>query len=155
MPLRKRKQWWGVTLDAPDGKELARFYARLLDWELFEKEGEEGAAVAPPDGAGYNLGFQSEPHYVRPVWPAEAGKQQMLMHLEIEVDDLEEAVAHAVAVGAEVAAYQPQSTRTRDARSRRPSLLPLPRRLARVILRTDWRTKPWRNAGQVGGVFVS
>ena len=110
MPLRTRTQWWGVMLDAPDARELARFYARLLDWQLFEPDGEDGASVAPSDSAGYNLGFQSEPHYVRPVWPAEAGKPQMSMHLEIEVDDLEEAVAHAIEVGAEEAAYQPQRT---------------------------------------------
>ena len=110
MPLRTRKQWWGVTLDAPNGRELARFYARLLDWQLFESEGADGASVAPSENAGYNLGFQTERRYVRPVWPAEEGKPQMSMHLEIEVDDLDEAVAHAVSVGAEVAAYQPQST---------------------------------------------
>jgi hypothetical protein len=109
MPLRTRKQWWGVTLDAPDAHELARFYARLLDWQIFEGDG-EGAAVAPSETAGYNLGFQTEPHYVRPVWPTEAGKPQMSMHLEIEVDDLEGAVAHAVSVGATVAPFQPQST---------------------------------------------
>jgi len=104
MPLRTSKHWWGVTLDAPDGEELARFYARLLGWEL------TGSCVAPSADAGYNLGFQTEPHYVRPVWPAEPGKPQMAMHLEIEVDDLEEAVAYAVEVGAEVAPFQPQET---------------------------------------------
>jgi len=108
MPLRSRTQWWGVTLDAPDALELARFYARLLDWQLFEGDG-GGASVAPSENAGYNLGFQTEPLYVRPVWPAEAGRPQMSMHLEIEVDDLAEAVAHAVAAGAEEAAFQPQS----------------------------------------------
>ena len=30
MALRTKKQWWGVVLGAPDGPELARFYARLL-----------------------------------------------------------------------------------------------------------------------------
>ena len=108
MPLRSTKRWWGVTLDAPDAPELARFYARLLDWQLFESGG--GASVAPSADAGYNLGFQTEPLYRRPVWPAEPGEPQMAMHLEIEVDDLEEAVAHAVSVGAQVAAYQPQAT---------------------------------------------
>jgi len=44
------------------------------------------------------------------VWPAEPGQPQMSMHLEIEVDDLDEALAHAVSVGAELAAYQPQPT---------------------------------------------
>ncbi|MGX6601808.1 VOC family protein [Micromonosporaceae bacterium Da 78-11] len=105
MPLRAHKQWWGVTLDAPDAAELARFYARLLDWQLFE-----GNSVAPSENAGYNLDFQTEPHYVRPVWPAETGKPQMSMHLEIEVDDLDQAVAHALHVGAELAPHQPQAT---------------------------------------------
>ena len=104
MPLRATKQWWGVMLDAPDALELARFYARLLDWQLFEG----GPTVAPSASAGYNLGFQTSPHYVRPVWPTEPGKPQMSMHLDIEVDDLDEAVAHALSVGAELAEFQPQ-----------------------------------------------
>lgn len=104
MPLRTNKHWWGVTLDAPDGPELAAFYARLLGWQ------QDGGSVAPSPDTGYYLGFQTESQYVRPVWPAEPGKPQMAMHLEIEVDDLEEAVAHAVEAGAEVAAFQPQDT---------------------------------------------
>ncbi|WP_308200814.1 VOC family protein [Actinoplanes sp. M2I2] len=110
MPLRRRKQWWGVTLDAPDGAALGRFYARLLDWQFFPAENGLGGAVSPGADAGYNLGFQTEENYVRPVWPAEPGRPQMSMHLEIEVDDLDEAVAHAVAVGATRADFQPQAT---------------------------------------------
>jgi hypothetical protein len=34
---------------------------------------------------------------------------QMSMHLDLEVDDIDAAVAHAVAVGAELATHQPQS----------------------------------------------
>nr|WP_166389321.1 VOC family protein [Nocardioides ochotonae] len=34
----------------------------------------------------------------------------MSLHLDIEVDDLEQAVAYAVEVGAEQAKYQPQET---------------------------------------------
>ena len=64
--------------------------------------------LAPSEDAGYNLAFQREEHYVRPVWPTAAGKAQMQLHLDIEVDDLEEAVAYAVEVGAEEASYQPQ-----------------------------------------------
>ncbi|MBW3606488.1 MAG: hypothetical protein KY460_16585 [Actinobacteria bacterium] len=67
-----------------------------------------GAAVAPSEDAGYNLAFQTEQHYVRPVWPTEDDRPQMSMHRLLEVDDLEEAVAHAVDVGAEVADHQPQ-----------------------------------------------
>jgi predicted enzyme related to lactoylglutathione lyase len=109
MALRARKHWWGVVLDAPDGLELARFYQRLLGWELFPGENAGEAALAPSDEAGYNLGFQTEPSYRRPVWPPQAGEAQMSMHLDIEVDDLEQAVAHAIEAGAEEASYQPQN----------------------------------------------
>ena len=110
MPLRSRRQWWGVTLDAPDGVALGRFYARLLDWPFSPDDNGLGGTLAPSGDAGFNLGFQTEPLYVRPVWPAEPGRPQMSMHLETEVDDLEEAVAHAVSVGAAVADFQPQTT---------------------------------------------
>lgn len=109
MALRTKSQWWGVVLDAKDGLELARFYQRLLGWRLYE-DPPGGAALAPSDTAGYNLAFQTEPNYARPVWPTEAGHPQMSMHLDIQVDDLDEAVAYAVGIGAEVAAYQPQET---------------------------------------------
>jgi catechol-2,3-dioxygenase len=109
MVLRKDKRWWGVALDAPNGPELAHFYARLLGWQVFNED-DGGADVAPSEDAGYNLSFQTEPNYVRPVWPSQEGKPSMMMHLDLEVDDLEEAVAHALDVGAELAAYQPQET---------------------------------------------
>jgi catechol 2,3-dioxygenase-like lactoylglutathione lyase family enzyme len=107
MALRTTKQWFGVALDAPDGPALARFYARLLGWQVFNDDGRE-ADVAPSEDAGYNLAFKTEEHYVRPVWPTEPGQPQMMMHLDLEVDDLAEAVAYAVECGAELAAYQPQ-----------------------------------------------
>lgn len=109
MPLRTRKHWFGVVLDAPDARELAHFYQRLLGWRIFH-EADDWVDLAPSEDAGYNLAFATEPRYVRPVWPSEDGKQQMMLHLDLEVDDLEQAVAHAVDAGAEVAAYQPQET---------------------------------------------
>lgn len=109
MPLRTKTSWWGVVLDAPDGVALAQFYARLLGWQVFN-EGEGGAAVAPSEDAGYNLAFETEPHYSRPVWPTVDGEPQMSMHLDIEVDDLAAAVAYALECGAELASYQPQQT---------------------------------------------
>lgn len=107
MPLRTKTTWWGTALDAPDAMSLARFYAELLDWQLFPGD-DGGASVAPSEDAGYYLGFQTEAHYVRPVWPAEPGKPLMMMHLDLEVDDLEQAVAYAESVGAEQAEFQPQ-----------------------------------------------
>src|SRR4029079_10181699 len=106
MPLRTKKTWFGVVLDSSDGVALAHFYADLLGWQVFS-EGNGGAAVAPSEDAGYYLAFETEQHYRRPVWPTVEGEPQMQMHLDIEVDDLEEAVAFALGVGAEEAEFQP------------------------------------------------
>jgi catechol 2,3-dioxygenase-like lactoylglutathione lyase family enzyme len=107
MPLRTTTPWWGVALDCPDSPALARFYAALLGWEELT-EGPTWSTLAPSKEAGYYIAFQREDKYVRPVWPAVEGKPQMSMHLDIEVDDLAEAVAYAVSVGAEEASFQPQ-----------------------------------------------
>jgi catechol 2,3-dioxygenase-like lactoylglutathione lyase family enzyme len=107
MALRTHKTWFGVVLDAPDARELAHFYQRLLGWTIFN-ESDNWVDLAPSEHAGYNFAFATEKNYVRPVWPTVDGQPQMSLHLDIEVDDLEQAVAHAVEVGAEQAAYQPQ-----------------------------------------------
>lgn len=107
MPLRTTTHWFGVVLDCPDASELAHFYERLLGWTLF-KDTPEWATLAPSEEAGYNLAFQREPNYVRPVWPSKPGEPLMMLHLDLEVDDLEQALAYAVGVGAEVAPFQPQ-----------------------------------------------
>ena len=100
----------GTNIDAPDANALADFYRRLLGWTTREEE--PGWVVIQPGSSdqahGGTLNFQTESHYVRPVWPAGPGDQQMMMHLEIKVDDLEASVAHAVAQGATLAEFQPQ-----------------------------------------------
>ncbi len=101
-----RHDWWGVVLDAPDARALARFYARLLGWEI-DTDKPDWATVAPPDGVAY-LGFQTSPEYVSPAWPPADGQQQMMLHLDLEVSDLDAAVADAVEIGATLAAHQPQ-----------------------------------------------
>ncbi len=64
--------------------------------------------VLRPAGGGHSLNFQTEEHYVPPVWPAGPGDPQMMMHLEIKVGDLDSAVAKTVALGAILAGFQPQ-----------------------------------------------
>ena len=97
----------GTNIDAPDASALADFYRRLLGWTTRTEE--PGWVVIEQDGGGGGtLNFQTESRYVRPVWPAGPGDQQMMMHLEIAVDDLEASVAHAVAQGATLAGFQPQ-----------------------------------------------
>jgi catechol 2,3-dioxygenase-like lactoylglutathione lyase family enzyme len=95
-----------TVLDAPDARELAAFYHRLLGWPIGRDE-PDWVTVRPPDG-GAGLSFQTESAYVRPTWPAGPGDQQMMLHLDIEVDDLAAAGAHAIAAGAVLADYQPQ-----------------------------------------------
>ena len=107
MPLRTKAQWFGVVLDSADARQLAHFYQRLLGWQIFN-ESDGWVDLAPSAEAGYNLAFATERHYVRPVWPTEPGQPQMMIHLDLEVDDLDQALAHALEVGAELATYQPQ-----------------------------------------------
>jgi catechol 2,3-dioxygenase-like lactoylglutathione lyase family enzyme len=97
----------GIVLDSPNAQELSAFYRRLLGWAAADDEPDWVTLEAPDGGAG--LSFQTEEHYVRPTWPAQAGDQQMMLHLDIEVDDLTAAAAHAESCGAVVADYQPQT----------------------------------------------
>jgi catechol 2,3-dioxygenase-like lactoylglutathione lyase family enzyme len=95
-----------VNISAPDPGALARFYERLLGWKISAEE-PDWVVLRAPDG-GVGLAFQTESFYARPTWPAGPSDQQMMMHLEIRVDDLESAGAHATACGATLADHQPQ-----------------------------------------------
>jgi catechol 2,3-dioxygenase-like lactoylglutathione lyase family enzyme len=96
----------GTNIDCPDAHALADFYRRLLGWTVAQDQPDD--VVLSPPGGGASLSFQTERIYAKPTWPARPGDQQMMMHLEIEVDDLDAALAHAVAAGATLAEYQPQ-----------------------------------------------
>ncbi len=73
-----------------------------------QKEEPDWVEIAPPDG-GAGLSFQTEPLFTRPQWPSTRSEQQMMMHLDIEVNDLSSAVDHALALGATVTDFQPQA----------------------------------------------
>lgn len=97
-----------VTLGARSPRELAQFYARLLGGRVPQVPAEEDW-VPVRDLDGVSLAVQLEPDQQAPVWPASPGDQQMQLHLEIRADDLDAAVAHALACGAREAATQPQA----------------------------------------------
>ena len=101
-----RRDWWGTVLDSPDPRALARFYSRLLGWQL-SRESDTFCTLAPADGVAY-LACQLSPDYVRPVWPNVIGEQQMMLHLDVEVTDLEGAVERARGLGGDLADHQPQ-----------------------------------------------
>src|SRR3954451_18966052 len=104
MSTQPRMTLSGIVLDSPDARALADFYHRLLGWAV-EQDSPDWVMLKPP-GGGAGLSFQSEPAYVRPVWPSSADHQQMMLHLDVEVDDLDAASAHATAEGATLAASQ-------------------------------------------------
>ena len=79
-----------VNLAAPDPAALADFYRRLLGYDLGVDEPDYVTLRDP--GGGVGLAFQQEDGHTPPVWPAGAGDQQMQVHLEIRVDELEPAV---------------------------------------------------------------
>jgi catechol 2,3-dioxygenase-like lactoylglutathione lyase family enzyme len=99
-------QLTATVLDAPDPRALAGFYSRLLGWPIGRDE-PDWVTLRPP-GGGAGLSFQREAIHARPTWPAAAGEQQMQLHLDIEVGDLESAGAEAVDAGAVPAEFQPQ-----------------------------------------------
>ena len=96
-----------VVLDCLDANALADFYSKLLGWEVTVREPHWALMRCPNGGTG--LSFQSEAWYRPPVWPEEPGAQTKMLHLDILVDDLEAASAHALEAGAALASYQPQA----------------------------------------------
>ncbi|MFE0450165.1 VOC family protein [Streptomyces sp. NPDC058914] len=95
-----------TTLDAPNAHELAQFYQGLLGWPTRKEE--PGWVEIAPTGGAAGLSFQTEPLFTRPQWPTSSSEQQMMTHLDFEVNDLSSAVEHALALGATVADFQPQ-----------------------------------------------
>jgi catechol 2,3-dioxygenase-like lactoylglutathione lyase family enzyme len=86
------------VLGTPDPRGLARFYQRLLGWPLRDDD-PDWATLRPTDGST-GLSFQLEADHVPPVWPPQPGTQQMQVHLDLRVDDLDAASALAEEAGA-------------------------------------------------------
>lgn len=108
-----------ITIGAPNPRELAGFYARLLGGEL---TADEPPREGEPAGSGWaqvrthsdvgriTLNFEYEAQWTRPVWPSEPGKQHITQHLDILVENLKDAEQWAFECGAIRDPYQPQET---------------------------------------------
>lgn len=103
---RSANLWWGTAIEAPDPAALAAFYSELLGWPVAHQE--PGTAILKPPQDSVYMVFQLAEDYVPPVWPPVPGEQRTMMHLDVEVEDLDAAVADAVALGARVVGFQPQ-----------------------------------------------
>ena len=94
-----------VNISSSDPRALARFYVALLGMEIQTDE-PEWVVIAGQDSV--SIAFELDQHFHPPVWPSETGKPPTQMHLEVQVDDLEGALAHALECGARLADHQPQ-----------------------------------------------
>lgn len=114
-----RLELTSVTVGAPNPRELARFYATLLGGEI---TADEPLREGEPTDAGWaqvrissdfgqiTLNFEYESQWQAPVWPSQPGEQHITQHLDIQVDDLNAAVAWALECGARLDPYQPQDS---------------------------------------------
>ncbi len=103
--------WLGIVLGSPDPQALAEFYRELLGWEISANEPNWVTMQmrdAEGRGSWSNLAFQREEIYERPAWPNQDGRQQMQFHLDVGVRDVAAAVEDALALGAQLAEFQPQ-----------------------------------------------
>ncbi|GAB4098944.1 VOC family protein [Sinomonas halotolerans] len=94
-----------TVLDCPDPAALASFYAALLGWTVEETSAEWASIRA---GNGQSLAFQGVQGYRAPEWPGQEVPQQL--HLDVTVDDLDEAELAVVDLGATKHGNQPGTT---------------------------------------------
>ena len=85
-----------VVLDADDPRRLAEFYTALLGWEV---ESIEDGWTTITGGSAGQMDFQLALNHKRPTWPDNEVPQQS--HLDLHVDDLDEAAAYAESIGAQ------------------------------------------------------
>ena len=93
-----------IVIDCPDPVALAGFYAALLDWKT---EAEPDWVEIRAD-YGDHIAFQAVADYAPPRWPSQEAPQQM--HLDLVVDDLDDAEAEVLALGATKHEHQPGTT---------------------------------------------
>lgn len=92
-----------ISVDCPDPDALAPFYRGLLGLQEFFATPDRGVIALA--GAGPMVTLMRVDSYDAPTWPD--GPQRQQMHFDVAVDDLDAAVAAAVALGATEASAQP------------------------------------------------
>lgn len=100
--------WRSVAVDCADPAVLADFWAQLINGEVVYRTPEFCAVRAQH---GMYLAAVRVNDYQAPHWPN--GLRPKQIHLDLSVDDLDEAEAKACALGAQQATSQPQPDRWR------------------------------------------
>jgi catechol 2,3-dioxygenase-like lactoylglutathione lyase family enzyme len=99
-------RWVGVAIDCADAGPVARFYEQLLGFEVGDFDPPAWAQLRDPAG-GVHLNIQGETWYRPPRWPERPGEPTKMLHFEVEVDDVDAAVARAIDAGGTEAPWQP------------------------------------------------
>ncbi|TQL70782.1 putative enzyme related to lactoylglutathione lyase [Nocardioides albertanoniae] len=96
------------AIDCPDVTALSAFYAELLGWEVKVDNDDPDDAWADIRGEGGSIAFQQVSDFKAPTWPSQDTPQQI--HLDVDVDDLDEGEKQVLALGATKADHQPGTT---------------------------------------------
>ena len=91
-----------VVLDCPDPRALAEFYRQLVGGQITYADDEW---VNLQDGGKVLLSFQRAPDYQPPVWPG--GERGQQFHIDVTVEDVDEAEKQVLAQGATRHEVQP------------------------------------------------
>jgi catechol 2,3-dioxygenase-like lactoylglutathione lyase family enzyme len=89
-------RWLGLIIDCPDPSALADFYQELLGMIRVQDDGDWVVIGDAPDRPG--VAFQRAADLRAPRWPDPDHPQQM--HVDVRVDDLDEAESKVLALGA-------------------------------------------------------
>ena len=96
-----------LNIVSADPARLARFYAAALGWEVTYSDDSYGMV----EGNGIKIGFGKVEGFRPAQWPDEAGVKRF--HLDLQVDDLDEATESLRAIGASQPDFQPGAGRWR------------------------------------------
>ena len=105
-PSNPRIRLGTINMDCRDSQAMADFYGKLLGLELTWRDPDDDFIVMANPAGGPSISFQPYPDYQPPVWPEQPGEQWKMIHLDLSVDDLEAATAHAIACGGRLAEFQ-------------------------------------------------
>jgi catechol-2,3-dioxygenase len=93
-----------VVLDCPDPLALAEFYRSVIGGEVRRDDDDPDWVVLEVE-PGRRLAFQQADDYRPPTWPT--GERPQQMHLDLTVDDIDEAEPAVLALGARRHEVQP------------------------------------------------
>ena len=87
--------WHGLVISCPKPKQLASFYAQLLNYITVQSESEWVVIGVSPDQPG--IAFQQDANFKPPTWPDLAIPTHL--HIDLRVEDLAAALVEVEKLG--------------------------------------------------------